>query len=471
MVTFIYDYARVPVVTRVKLRSNVVRSLPLSSLLAEAQDQIITLRCRGYIFFGSTLQIMDSVMRSVTLPPSAASLAAHLVPAEDEAASPGSPDTPGLPGSACSLPSTSPPPAGGAISGLFGYKPPQPTGASPPIAGGRRNSADGLGERVLSGDSMSSLVPVSPPISTNLHQSPPISTDLHRSRRSSASASHGVHVYSAPFVLTFLPPARVLGHHLRVCRSSPRDAGGSRLALGRVRALVSPATSSLTSPTSPASTPPPRARASSTSHAPSPLWVSPSSSAACTRARILSACSSDMRYSVSGRGLHTTTTTTLPNRHLTMPHWTAPDGTGADTGPYLGRCPLHLTMSVTSGQCPLALTMLPLAMSALFAHSSRAADPSCGAAPRSPRPSGLIQSTRRSSIARRRCVHSPQSSPVHCLCSPSIPACCSLPTFASCSARRASVRRPWRLRRRQARRRGGTRAAPPQRASSPPPSL
>ena len=181
MVTFIYDYARVPVVTRVKLRSNVVRSLPLSSLLAEAQDQIITLRCRGYIFFGSTLQIMDSVMRSVTLPPSAASLAAHLVPAEDEAASPGSPDTPGLPGSACSLPSTSPPPAGGAISGLFGYKPPQPTGASPPIAGGRRNSADGLGERVLSGDSMSSLVPVSPPISTDLHQSPPISTDLHRS--------------------------------------------------------------------------------------------------------------------------------------------------------------------------------------------------------------------------------------------------------------------------------------------------
>lgn len=70
MVSFIYDYARVPVVQRVKLRSSVIRSLPLSALLADQQEQIITLRCRGYIFFGSTIQIMDSVMRSVVLPPS-----------------------------------------------------------------------------------------------------------------------------------------------------------------------------------------------------------------------------------------------------------------------------------------------------------------------------------------------------------------------------------------------------------------
>ena len=70
MISFIYDYARVPVVARVKLRSSVIRSLPLSALLADLQDQIITLRCRGYIFFGSTIQIMDSVMASVVLPPS-----------------------------------------------------------------------------------------------------------------------------------------------------------------------------------------------------------------------------------------------------------------------------------------------------------------------------------------------------------------------------------------------------------------
>ena len=55
MVTFIYDYARVPVVQRVKLRSNVIRSLPLSAMLAESQDQLITLRCRGYTVFGSTI--------------------------------------------------------------------------------------------------------------------------------------------------------------------------------------------------------------------------------------------------------------------------------------------------------------------------------------------------------------------------------------------------------------------------------
>ena len=44
MGTFIYDYARVPVVQVVKLRSNVIRSLPLSSLLADQQERIITLR-------------------------------------------------------------------------------------------------------------------------------------------------------------------------------------------------------------------------------------------------------------------------------------------------------------------------------------------------------------------------------------------------------------------------------------------
>ena len=73
MISFIYDYARVPVVTRVKLRSNVIRSIPLMTKLADLQDQIITLRCRGYIFFGSTLQIMESVMNSVVLPPNTSS--------------------------------------------------------------------------------------------------------------------------------------------------------------------------------------------------------------------------------------------------------------------------------------------------------------------------------------------------------------------------------------------------------------
>ena len=61
MASFIYDYAKVPVVQRVKLRSNVIRSLGASSSLNDLQDQVITLRCRGYVFFGSTLQIMDSV--------------------------------------------------------------------------------------------------------------------------------------------------------------------------------------------------------------------------------------------------------------------------------------------------------------------------------------------------------------------------------------------------------------------------
>ena len=31
--------------------------------------QVITFRCRGYIFFGSTLQIMDDVMSSIVFPP------------------------------------------------------------------------------------------------------------------------------------------------------------------------------------------------------------------------------------------------------------------------------------------------------------------------------------------------------------------------------------------------------------------
>ena len=48
---------------------SVIRSLPLSSLLTQLQPQIITLRCRGYIFFGSTLQIMEDVMSSVVLAP------------------------------------------------------------------------------------------------------------------------------------------------------------------------------------------------------------------------------------------------------------------------------------------------------------------------------------------------------------------------------------------------------------------
>lgn len=93
-------------IQRVTLRSNLIRSLPISSLLSQLQPQVmslkgvitnvcahatssthdmygsgrtshlvpvlpqvITMRCRGYIFFGSTLQIMDDVMSSVFLPP------------------------------------------------------------------------------------------------------------------------------------------------------------------------------------------------------------------------------------------------------------------------------------------------------------------------------------------------------------------------------------------------------------------
>jgi len=69
MTHFILDYARVPVMQRVSLRSNVLRSIPLQNLLAQLQLKMITLKCRGYIFFGSTLQIMDEVLESVVLAP------------------------------------------------------------------------------------------------------------------------------------------------------------------------------------------------------------------------------------------------------------------------------------------------------------------------------------------------------------------------------------------------------------------
>ena len=47
MACFIYDYAKVSVVNAVKLRSNVIRSVPLSAQLADVHDQIVTMRCRG----------------------------------------------------------------------------------------------------------------------------------------------------------------------------------------------------------------------------------------------------------------------------------------------------------------------------------------------------------------------------------------------------------------------------------------
>ena len=56
MLHFILDYARVPVVQRVALRANVMRSPELSSVLDELQPAVMTLRCRGYIFFGSSVQ-------------------------------------------------------------------------------------------------------------------------------------------------------------------------------------------------------------------------------------------------------------------------------------------------------------------------------------------------------------------------------------------------------------------------------
>lgn len=56
-----------PVVQRVTLRSNVIRSLRFSSVLVRLQRQIITMRCRGYIFFGSARQILKEVMSSVAV--------------------------------------------------------------------------------------------------------------------------------------------------------------------------------------------------------------------------------------------------------------------------------------------------------------------------------------------------------------------------------------------------------------------
>ena len=69
MFTFILDYAKQPVVARVTLRSNVMRSPALSAYLTAMMPQVIMLRCRGYIFFGSTLKILNDVMGSVVLPP------------------------------------------------------------------------------------------------------------------------------------------------------------------------------------------------------------------------------------------------------------------------------------------------------------------------------------------------------------------------------------------------------------------
>ena len=89
MLQFILDYARVPVVQRVTLRSNVMRSPMLSSVLASLQPQIIQLRCRGYIFFGSTVQIMDDVLGSVVLPDGA--YAASSPSASRPASSPSTP--------------------------------------------------------------------------------------------------------------------------------------------------------------------------------------------------------------------------------------------------------------------------------------------------------------------------------------------------------------------------------------------
>lgn len=72
MTHFIFDYSYVPLVERLALRSNVIRSLPLSAALVELAPQTLIFRCRGYIFFGSTLQLMDEVYRSVVLSPEAA---------------------------------------------------------------------------------------------------------------------------------------------------------------------------------------------------------------------------------------------------------------------------------------------------------------------------------------------------------------------------------------------------------------
>ena len=69
MLHFILDYARVPVVQRVPLRSNVMRSPELASVLDELRPAVMTLRCRGYIFFGSSVQITNDVLGHVALRP------------------------------------------------------------------------------------------------------------------------------------------------------------------------------------------------------------------------------------------------------------------------------------------------------------------------------------------------------------------------------------------------------------------
>lgn len=69
MLHFILDYARVPVVQRISLRSNVMRSPELASVLDELQPAVMTLRCRGYIFFGSSVQITNDVLSHVALRP------------------------------------------------------------------------------------------------------------------------------------------------------------------------------------------------------------------------------------------------------------------------------------------------------------------------------------------------------------------------------------------------------------------
>ena len=69
MLHFILDYARVPVVQRIPLRSNVMRSPELASVLDELRPAVMTLRCRGYIFFGSSVQITNDVLGHVALRP------------------------------------------------------------------------------------------------------------------------------------------------------------------------------------------------------------------------------------------------------------------------------------------------------------------------------------------------------------------------------------------------------------------
>lgn len=65
MSLFIYDYARVPVAQRVRLRSNVMRPAHHSAVLADQMRRVITLRCNGYIFFGSTMTISKEVLSQV----------------------------------------------------------------------------------------------------------------------------------------------------------------------------------------------------------------------------------------------------------------------------------------------------------------------------------------------------------------------------------------------------------------------